>query len=87
MHRHVEACQAGTLTVEQYCIEQGIKKSVYYYWHKRLTEQPPYPAGFVALNIDGHQNGDVVISYPNGVSIRFSCKVITSVLKKLACCI
>jgi len=43
MRRHVEACQAGTLTVEQYCIEQGIKKSVYYYWHKRLTEQPPYP--------------------------------------------
>lgn len=86
MRRHVEACQAGSLTVQQYCKEHGLAKSAYYYWYKRL-QKPLEPKTFVALNLNGVQGGGVVVSFPNGVSIRFNSGVAASVLKELACCI
>ena len=30
MHHHIQACQAGTQSVEQYCQQQGIKISEHY---------------------------------------------------------
>ena len=88
MHHHIQACQAGTQSVEQYCQQQGIRKSSYYYWCKRLSKQT-VPSGFVPLGIEVHdrQSTDVIVTFPNGVSIRFKAGVKVSVLKELACCI
>ncbi len=86
MHSHIQACQAGTQSVEQYCQQQGIKKSSYYYWRKRLSKQT-VASGFVPLGIDGNygQSAEVIVSFPNGVSIRFSAGVKASILKELVC--
>lgn len=86
MRSHVQACAAGTLTVEQYCQQHGIKKSSYYYWHKRLQKQPDMNA-FVPLNLSSGRVCDVVVSFPNGINISFNGNTSISVLKELACCI
>lgn len=86
MRDHIQACIAGSLTVEQYCHKHDIKKHSYYYWHKRLSKQTR-PEAFVALNLNGVQSGNIVVSFPNGVSISFSGNISASVLKELACCI
>lgn len=85
MRQHIERCQRGTQTVEQYCQEQGLSKANYYYWHKRLQKQP---AGFVALNMNETiSDAGVIIRFPNGISLSFEGKVNGSLIKELACCI
>lgn len=86
MRSHIEACQAGSQTVQHYCTEHGIKKSVYYYWSKRLQKQSE-PTGFVPLSINNVERCDVVVNFPNGVRISFNGSISASVLKELACCI
>ncbi|OJU25206.1 MAG: hypothetical protein BGN92_02875 [Sphingobacteriales bacterium 41-5] len=86
MGGHIEACAAGSLTVEQYCHKHDIKKHSYYYWYKRLQEQPEVKT-FVPLTLSDGQGAGIVVNFPNGVIISFSGNISASVLKDLACCI
>lgn len=85
MRQHIASRESSTRTVEQYCRENNLSKAVYYYWHKRLQRQDD-PAGFVPVDITGIWSGDVVVHFPNGISITFHRNISTTVLKELICC-
>ena len=36
MRKHIAACKESGLQVKQYCKEQKLKRSAYYYWCKKL---------------------------------------------------
>lgn len=86
MHRHIEACRAGSQTVAEYCHEHSIHKAVYYYWHKRLQEQNS-TTGFIPVSISDATNAGTELHFPNGVCIVFNGHVSTVMLKELICCI
>lgn len=86
MRRHIAARESGTRTVEQYCKETGLSKAAYYYWHKRLQKQDN-PAGFVPVDITNTWSDEVVVHFPNGISITFLRDINITVLKELICCI
>jgi hypothetical protein len=84
MRSHIEACSQSGLTVTAYCAENGIVKSNYYYWLKKLNAANK-TRGFVALSVA--KNASVEITYPNGVQISFSGEINAATLKALVCCI
>ncbi|MDQ6890580.1 MAG: hypothetical protein M3Z56_09940 [Bacteroidota bacterium] len=86
MRLHIEAHTKSNVTVEQYCRENGLARSCYYYWHKKLSVKNE-SAGFVPLTLHGQPEGEIKIAYPNGVQIIFSGSVPVADLKELACCI
>lgn len=85
MRSHIQAYQSGELTIERYCQQHSLKKSSYYYWYKRLQKQREAKS-FIPLNFSNTQGDDIVVTFPNGVSISFNGNVTTSVLKELVCC-
>jgi hypothetical protein len=84
MRSHIEARAKSNLTVEQYCKDNGLLRSSYYYWHKKLTVQNK-PGSFVPLTFHGQPQGEIRITYPNGVHIIFSGSFSVSDIKQLAC--
>ena len=51
MRRHIEAQSISGLTVTEYCAQNGIVKSNYYYWHRKLSERKV--AGFTPIHVTG----------------------------------
>jgi hypothetical protein len=84
MSRHIEACRQSGLTVSEYCTQNGLVKSGYYYWLKKLNGENK-SSGFAAVNIT--TNGALEITYPNGVQLSFSGAINAATLKALVCCI
>lgn len=86
MRLHIEARTKSNLSVEEYCRGNGLVRSSYYYWHKKLGVENK-PGGFVPLTFHGQPEGEIKIAYPNGVQTIFSGRVSVVDLKELACCI
>lgn len=84
MRMHIEAQIKSGLTVVDYCAQNGLVKSGYYYWLKKLTDEKP-SAGFTALSIT--RSSLLEITYPNGVQLCFSGDISAATLKALVCCI
>lgn len=84
MQSHIEACSKSGLSVTEYCAQNGLVKSGYYYWHKKLSVDKE-SRGFIPVSIN--RNSTVEISYPNGVQVSFSGEVNVATLKALVCCI
>lgn len=84
MHQHIEACNKSGLTVGDYCAQNGIVKSNYYYWLKKLNGGIK-ASGFVALSVG--KSSSVEMTYPNGVQLSFSGEISAATLKALVCCI
>lgn len=84
MRSHIEACRQSGLTVSDYCKQNGIVKSCYYYWLKKLTAANK-PTGFIAISVT--QSSSVEVTYPNGVHLCFTGELNAAVLKALVCCI
>jgi transposase-like protein len=68
MRMHIAACKESGKTVEDYCKEQGIKASNYYYWRKKLS--PQEPGKFVRIPAVV-SNSPVSIIFANGHRIIF----------------
>lgn len=85
MRQHIKACTKSGLSVIRYCAQNGIVKSAYYYWHKKLKGQSN-ASGFVALSVS-KISSSVEIIYPDGVQLSYSGGIKTDVLKALVCCI
>lgn len=50
MRQHIEACKESGLHVEQYCKEQNLRPSAYYYWRKKLDSDSQIHTGsFIEL--------------------------------------
>ena len=84
MRLHIEACRQSGLTVSEYCTQNGIIKSNYYYWIKKLGSENK-SNGFTAVNIA--TNAAIEITYPNGVQLSFTGNINTALVKALVCCI
>ncbi|MFZ6023973.1 MAG: IS66 family insertion sequence element accessory protein TnpA [Bacteroidota bacterium] len=50
MRHHIDICSKSGLTVAEYCLQNGIVKSGYYYWSKKLQGENKAP-GFTAISI------------------------------------
>lgn len=84
MRFHIEACSKSGLTVNDYCLQNGIVKSGYYYWLKKLNGKSK-SSGFTTINVGGH--AAVEITYPNGVQLSFTGDISAPTIKALVCCI
>jgi len=84
MRTHIEVCRKSGLTVTDYCSQNGLVKSGYYYWLKKLsgTNQP---SGFTAISVA--KSASIEISYPNGVQLSYAGDITATTLKALVCCI
>ncbi len=83
MRHHIEACQVSGMYVEHYCKEQHLKPSTYYYWRKKLSEDPKTNTGsFIQLQ-PVSENSSVEIVFTNGVKIHFGNLVTAAFLKQL----
>lgn len=83
MRQHIEACQVSGMYVEQYCKEQNFKPSTYYYWRKKLAEDPKTNTGsFIQLQ-PVQQSSCVEIVFANGVKICFESLVPVDYIKQL----
>ena len=84
MRRHIEACSQSGLTVTDYCTQNGLVKSNYYYWVKKLKGENK-PSGFTAVSVT--PDAAFEITYPNGVQLYYRGALNTTILKTLVCCI
>ena len=84
MRFHVEACRQSGLTVGDYCAQNRLVKSCYYYWLKKLAPANN-PTGFTAISVA--QNSSIEVNYPNGVQLCFRGEINVATLKALVCCI
>ena len=83
MRRHIEAQSISGLTVTEYCAQNGIVKSNYYYWHRKLSERKV--AGFTPTHVG--RDSSIEVTYPNGVQLSFVGEINTVTIKALVCCI
>lgn len=86
MRSHIEACAKSGLSVSDYCTQNGLVKSSYYYWYKRLTMENT-PSGFIPISVNSKAAGSVEIIYPNAVQLSYSGNLDVALLKALVCCI
>jgi transposase-like protein len=67
----IERCEASGIPVREFCLQEGIHPSNYYYWIKRYRTKDPE---FVPLRITGKSLSDTPhryeLVYPNGVILR-----------------
>jgi len=84
MRFHIEACTKSGLTVSDYCLQNGIVKSSYYYWLNKQNGKSK-SSGFTAISVA--TGSSVAIIYPNGVQLSFTGDVNAAILKALVCCI
>lgn len=84
MRSHIESCGKSELSVTEYCAQNGLVKSCYYYWHKRLSDENK-PSGFIPVSLK--RNSSIEINYPNGVQLSFTGDINAATLKALVCCI
>lgn len=84
MRSHIEACCKSGLTVSDYCAQNGLIKSCYYYWYKKISDGHK-ASGFIPVRIQ--RNSSVELIYPNGVQLSFTGELNVAALKALVCCI
>ena len=83
MERHISQCSAIGMQVRQYCLEQNIKSSTYYYWLKKLQTAPHKNIGSFVRVQPIEQSSRIEISLVNGVKISFENLVPADYLKQL----
>jgi hypothetical protein len=86
------------LNITAFCANEGIPKSSYYYWRKRVNREPANR--FIQLRVNStqapmvgpskynqdHSSGDgfpMEISYPNGTTLRIKHALDLAVLRSL----
>jgi transposase-like protein len=72
MRGHIEACKRSGLSIVAYCKQNGIVKSVYYKWVKKL--HPSDAAGFTQVDVAATP-ATIEITYPNGVRLSYSGEI------------
>ena len=71
MEQHIVQCSASGMQVRQYCLEQNIQPSTYYYWLKKLQAPSNKNIGSFVRVQPIEQSSRIEISLPNGVKISF----------------
>lgn len=82
----VKRCQSSGQRKKDFCNEQNIPLSRYYYWQKKYYEQfQAEDCGFVAVGTHtaDKTEGEMKISLPNGVSIQVPLDTSPIIIKQL----
>ncbi len=72
MRSHIEACAKSGLSVADYCAQNGLVKSCYYYWHKKLSDENK-TFGFIPVSIN--RGASIEITYPNGTHLILNINI------------
>jgi hypothetical protein len=83
MEQHIAQCSASGMLVRQYCLEQNIQSSTYYYWLKKLQAPTNNNIGSFVRVQPVEQSSRIEISLPNGVKISFENLVPVDYVKQL----
>ncbi len=88
----IEECHQGTLTRKEFCKNHSISHNCFYYWQKKYRRQnqpKEISAGFIRI---GTRNGrskwpvagqEIVLTYPNGISLQIPANTSLSVIGSL----
>jgi len=81
----VESWQQSGLSKKTFCEEQGIVKSVFFYWCKKYREENEQ-GGFVPLTTGGPhafaQSHFIEVQYPNGVVLRLPASTPANLIRQ-----
>lgn len=81
----VEAWQDSSISKKAFCEEQGLVKSVFFYWCKRYREENDQ-GGFVPLTVGASrsftQGHSIEILYPNGVVLKLPTNTPASLVRQ-----
>lgn len=55
---------------KQYCAENGVSPSTFYYWFSRSKDSMEVSGDFVEISKIERQSAEVEITYPNGVRLK-----------------
>lgn len=78
----IEKWEDSGLTKKEFCKQQGMAPSVFYYWYNKYKTQDT-PAGFVPIKIKNTTKADQLeIHYPNGVKLKLSSDISPSLLRQ-----
>ena len=87
MHEHIQGWQQSTLTQKDYCLQNNLSFSTFYYWSKKLRKADQVePIGFVSLMIKDHKSasaGSLQLRYPNGVQLSVPVTTDLGLLSRL----
>ena len=78
----IEKWEFSGLSKKEFCEQQGIAPSVFYYWYKKYISQDN-TGGFLPIKIKNTTHIDQLeIHYPNGVKLKLSADVSPSLLRQ-----
>jgi hypothetical protein len=78
----IERWEVSGLTKKEFCDQQQIAPSVFYYWYKKYKTQDN-SSGFIPIKIKSTTYGDhLEIIYPNGVKLKLSPDVSPAMLRQ-----
>ena len=83
MEQHIAQCSASGMQVRQYCQEQHIQSSTYYYWLKKLQAPTNKNTGSFLRVEPIQQHSRIEINLPNGIKISFENLVPADYVKQL----
>jgi hypothetical protein len=72
MFEKIEQWKESGITQKQFCQEQEIALSNFFYWQKKYRKQLQSAPGFIPIAVHGHtkDSASIEIIYPNGVRIQ-----------------
>lgn len=77
----IEAWQHSGLSKKSFCKQQGIIKSVFFYWYKKYREEKE-PGGFIPITVRASESAIVEIQYPNGVILKLPAGTPASLVRQ-----
>jgi transposase-like protein len=83
MRQHIAACLVSGMCIEEYCKEQNLKASGYYYWRKKLQTDSKVNTGSFKQLQPVLQSSCIEIVFTNGVTIHFENLVPVDYLRQL----
>ena len=73
MYTLIEKSNQSNVSKKQFCQQEGIPLSVFYYWQKKYKQATQAPdKGFLPVEISSkpQAQGSIEITFPNGVILR-----------------
>ncbi|WP_420854113.1 IS66 family insertion sequence element accessory protein TnpA [Sodalis ligni] len=90
--QHIDAWKLSGLTKQDYCEQQGITLSNFYYWmknHNNNTDTAPAASAFIParrISVDVNRPEAVTLNLPNGCSVSCLPAQLRSVMQALSLC-
>jgi hypothetical protein len=86
MFQLIEKWEASNVTINVFCREQGIARSVFHYWNKKYKlSKPKAKGGFIPIEVQHVETPPlsvIEIEYPNGMVVRLPDVTPVSIVKQ-----